>query len=74
MDGLRHDTVLPCHTINAACISSLLAATESSDLIKSKTFGSIIAGGFEFLSDMPMYLDRHNSLKYLARQVRFISI
>ncbi|KAF0987954.1 hypothetical protein HZS_6654 [Henneguya salminicola] len=51
--------LIPSHTINAACISSLLSTTTAYDMIKSRHYDAIIAGGFEFMTDMPIRISKN---------------
>ncbi|CAD7089434.1 unnamed protein product [Hermetia illucens] len=47
----------PAHTVTMACISSNQAITTGMGLIATGTFDVIVAGGVEFMSDVPI---RHN--------------
>ncbi|KAG8034252.1 hypothetical protein G9C98_001336 [Cotesia typhae] len=44
----------PAHTVTMACISSNVALTTGMGLIASGAFDSVIAGGVEFMSDIPI--------------------
>jgi acetyl-CoA acyltransferase len=48
----------PCHTVSMACISSNQAVTTSVGLINSGVYDVCIAGGVEFMSDVPIKLNR----------------
>lgn len=50
--GLSNKT--PAHTVTMACISSNAAITTGIGLIASGTYDVIIAGGAEFMSDVPI--------------------
>ncbi|XP_043268899.1 trifunctional enzyme subunit beta, mitochondrial [Venturia canescens] len=47
----------PAHTVTMACISSNVAMTTGMGLIASGVYDTIVAGGVEFMSDIPI---RHN--------------
>ena len=47
----------PAHTVTMACISSNQALTTGMGLIACGVYEAIIAGGVEFMSDIPI---RHN--------------
>lgn len=44
----------PAHTVTMACISSNAAMTTGIGLISSGVFDTIVAGGVEFMSDIPI--------------------
>lgn len=44
----------PAHTVTMACISSNQAITTGIGLIASGTYETIVAGGVEFMSDVPI--------------------
>lgn len=48
----------PCHTVTMACISSNQAITSAVGLIASGQCDTAIAGGVEFMSDVPIRLSR----------------
>uniref|UniRef100_A0A6M2DKI0 acetyl-CoA C-acyltransferase n=1 Tax=Xenopsylla cheopis TaxID=163159 RepID=A0A6M2DKI0_XENCH len=48
----------PCHTVTMACISSNVAITTGIGLINSGVYDIIVAGGVEFMSDVPIRLSR----------------
>ncbi|XP_060519292.1 trifunctional enzyme subunit beta, mitochondrial [Cylas formicarius] len=48
---------IPAHTVTMACISSNVAMTTAIGLINSGVYDMIVAGGVEFMSDVPI---RHN--------------
>nr|XP_058959667.1 trifunctional enzyme subunit beta, mitochondrial-like [Pocillopora verrucosa] len=48
----------PCHTVTMACISSNQAITSAVGLIASGQCDTVIAGGVEFMSDVPIRLSR----------------
>lgn len=50
--GLSNRT--PAHTVTMACISSNAAMTTGIGLIASGTYDTIVAGGVEFMSDVPI--------------------
>lgn len=47
-------TKTPAHTVTMACISSNQAITTGVGLIASGTYDIIVAGGVEFMSDVPI--------------------
>ncbi|XP_026466376.1 trifunctional enzyme subunit beta, mitochondrial-like [Ctenocephalides felis] len=48
----------PAHTVTMACISSNVAITTGIGLINSGVYDVIVAGGVEFMSDVPIRLSR----------------
>ncbi|KAK4884787.1 hypothetical protein RN001_001058 [Aquatica leii] len=48
----------PAHTVTMACISSNAAMTTGIGLIAAGVYDTIIAGGVEFMSDVPIRLNR----------------
>lgn len=48
----------PAHTVTMACISSNQAITTGVGLIATGTYDIIVAGGVEFMSDVPIRLSR----------------
>ena len=44
----------PAHTVTMACISSNVAMTTGMGLIASGVYDTIVAGGVEFMSDIPI--------------------
>ncbi|KAG9432289.1 trifunctional enzyme subunit beta, mitochondrial [Apis mellifera carnica] len=50
---------IPAHTVTMACISSNQALTTGMGLIACGVYDVIIAGGVEFLSDIPIRHSRH---------------
>ncbi|CAH0550847.1 unnamed protein product [Brassicogethes aeneus] len=48
----------PAHTVTMACISSNVAMTTAVGLINSGIYDLIVAGGVEFMSDIPIRLSR----------------
>ena len=44
----------PAHTVTMACISSNVAMTTGIGLINSGIYDAIVAGGVEFMSDIPI--------------------
>ncbi|KAK9892260.1 hypothetical protein WA026_019061 [Henosepilachna vigintioctopunctata] len=48
----------PAHTVTMACISSNVALTTGIGLISSGAFDVIVAGGVEFMSDVPIRFSR----------------
>ncbi|XP_044746034.1 trifunctional enzyme subunit beta, mitochondrial [Coccinella septempunctata] len=48
----------PAHTVTMACISSNVAITSAIGLIASGTYDTIVAGGVEFMSDIPIRFSR----------------
>lgn len=63
----------PAHTVTMACISSNQAITTGMGLIACGVYDTVIAGGVEFMSDIPI---RHNrrmrSLMLQANKARTI--
>ncbi|KAK2553671.1 Trifunctional enzyme subunit beta [Acropora cervicornis] len=49
---------IPCHTVTMACISSNQAITSAIGLVASGQCDTVIAGGVEFMSDVPIRLSR----------------
>ncbi|KAK3752743.1 hypothetical protein QZH41_018694, partial [Actinostola sp. cb2023] len=49
---------IPCHTVTMACISSNQAISTGVSLIASGSVDSVVAGGVEFMSDVPIRLSR----------------
>ncbi|KAJ8962506.1 hypothetical protein NQ318_000896 [Aromia moschata] len=48
----------PAHTVTMACISSNVAITSAIGLINSGIYDMIVCGGVEFMSDVPIRLNR----------------
>ncbi|KAF5275028.1 hypothetical protein FQA39_LY06965 [Lamprigera yunnana] len=48
----------PAHTVTMACISSNVAMTTGIGLIVAGVYDTIVAGGVEFMSDVPIRLNR----------------
>lgn len=48
----------PAHTVTMACISSNQAISTGIGLIASGTYDSVVCGGVEFMSDVPIRLSR----------------
>uniref|UniRef100_A0A1B0A1H2 acetyl-CoA C-acyltransferase n=1 Tax=Glossina pallidipes TaxID=7398 RepID=A0A1B0A1H2_GLOPL len=48
----------PAHTVTMACISSNAAITTGMGFIATGTFDTIVAGGVEFMSDVPIRFSR----------------
>lgn len=57
---------VPAHTVSQACISSNQAITAGMGLIYSGQCDSVIAGGIEFMSDVPIRLNRDLRKKLLT--------
>ncbi|CAJ0575154.1 unnamed protein product, partial [Mesorhabditis spiculigera] len=49
---------VPCHTVTLACISSNVAVADAIGMIKSDYADAVIAGGVEFMSDVPIRYNR----------------
>ncbi|XP_073848220.1 mitochondrial trifunctional protein beta subunit [Musca autumnalis] len=49
----------PAHTVTMACISSNAAITTGMGLIATGTYDTIVAGGVEFMSDVPIRFSRN---------------
>lgn len=72
---------IPCHTVTMACISSNQAITTAIGLIASGNCDAVIAGGVEFMSDVPIRLSRPlrktllsmNKAKTLGARVGLVS-
>ncbi|KAG5313123.1 ECHB enzyme, partial [Acromyrmex insinuator] len=62
IDYIVYGTVMqehtPAHTVTMACISSNQAITTGMGLIACGVYDAIIAGGVEFMSDVPIRLNR----------------
>ncbi|XP_002164406.1 trifunctional enzyme subunit beta, mitochondrial isoform X1 [Hydra vulgaris] len=56
---------VPAHSVTMACISSNQAITSGVGLIRSGVCNTIIAGGVEFMSDVPIRLNRELRKKLL---------
>lgn len=56
--GAGFSDKIPCHTVTMACISSNQAITSAIGLIASGQCDTAIAGGVEFMSDVPIRLSR----------------
>ncbi|XP_057313314.1 trifunctional enzyme subunit beta, mitochondrial-like [Hydractinia symbiolongicarpus] len=56
----------PAHTVTMACISSNQAITTGMGLIYSGQCDSVVAGGIEFMSDVPIRLNRDLRKKLLT--------
>lgn len=52
--GAGYSEHTPAHTITMACISSNQAITTAMGLIACGTYDVIVAGGVEFMSDIPI--------------------
>ncbi|KYQ50195.1 Trifunctional enzyme subunit beta, mitochondrial [Trachymyrmex zeteki] len=56
--GAGYSEHTPAHTVTMACISSNQAITTGMGLIACGVYDAIIAGGVEFMSDLPIRLNR----------------
>ena len=65
------DTI-PAHSVTLACISSNVAITDAMGMIKSGAVDSVIAGGVETMSDVPLRLTRklRTRLIYLQQKMK----
>ncbi|XP_016953461.1 trifunctional enzyme subunit beta, mitochondrial [Drosophila biarmipes] len=71
----------PAHTVTMACISSNAAITTGMGLIATNTYDVIVAGGVEFMSDVPIrhsrkmrsLLLRANKAKTLGQRLALLS-
>lgn len=71
----------PAHTVTMACISSNAAITTGMGLIATNTFDVIVAGGVEFMSDVPIRHSRKmrslmlkaNKAKTLGQRLSLLS-
>jgi acetyl-CoA acyltransferase len=71
----------PAHTVTMACISSNQAITTGMGLIATGTYDSIVCGGVEFMSDVPIrhsrkmrsLLLRANKAKTLGQRLSLLS-
>ncbi|XP_017001950.3 trifunctional enzyme subunit beta, mitochondrial [Drosophila takahashii] len=71
----------PAHTVTMACISSNAAITTGMGLIATNTYDVIVAGGVEFMSDVPIrhsrkmrsLLLRANKAKTLGQRLSLLS-
>merc|ERR1719414_1308872 len=59
---------IPCHTVTQACISSNQAITSVLSEIKTGQIECGIAGGVDFMSDVPIRYNRSSRAKMLASQ------
>lgn len=57
---------VPAHTVSQACISSNQAITAGMGLIYSGQCDTVVAGGIEFMSDVPIRLNRDLRKKLLT--------
>ncbi|KAB0799330.1 hypothetical protein PPYR_07210 [Photinus pyralis] len=70
----------PAHTVTMACISSNAALTTGIGLISAGVYDVIVAGGVEFMSDVPIRLNRKmrslllrvNKAKTLAQRLQLM--
>lgn len=68
-------TKTPAHTVTMACISSNQAMTTGIGLIATGTYDVVVAGGVEFMSDVPIRHSRKmRSLMLKANKVRMPSL
>ncbi|EAA00331.4 AGAP011827-PA, partial [Anopheles gambiae str. PEST] len=71
----------PAHTVTMACISSNQAITTGMGLIATGTYDAIVAGGVEFMSDVPIrhsrkmrsLMLRANKAKTLGQRLQLLS-
>ena len=71
----------PAHTVTMACISSNAAITTGIGLITAGVFDVVVAGGVEFMSDVPIRLNRKmrslllkaNKAKTLMQRLQLMS-
>lgn len=72
---------VPAHTVTMACISSNQAITSGIGLIHSGACDTVVAGGVEFMSDVPIRFSRElrkrmfslNKAKSLGQRLKIIS-
>ena len=63
------DTI-PAHTVTLACISSNVAITDAMGMIKSGAVDSVIAGGVETMSDVPLRLSRKLRTRLISMNLK----
>jgi len=59
---------IPCHTVTQACISSNQAITSIVDQVNTGQIDCGIAGGVDFMSDVPIRYNRSSRMKMMASQ------
>ncbi|XP_033645202.1 trifunctional enzyme subunit beta, mitochondrial-like [Asterias rubens] len=67
--GAGFSNKIPCHTVTLACISSNVAITSGMGMIMTDQGDSFIAGGVEFMSDVPIRHSRQMR-KFMLTQNR----
>lgn len=71
--GAGYSERTPAHTVTMACISSNQAITTGMGLIACGVYDTIVAGGVEFMSDIPIRHSRHmRSLMLQANKAKTI--
>jgi len=61
--GISNKT--PCHTVTQACVSSNQAIASAVNMIKSGQADTVVAGGVDFMSDVPIKYNRKMRSKML---------
>ncbi|CAJ0929128.1 unnamed protein product, partial [Mesorhabditis belari] len=59
---------IPCNTVTLACISSNVAVTDAIGMLKSGYANAVVAGGVEFMSDVPIRYNRKARKAMLGMQ------
>lgn len=73
--GAGFSESIPAHTVTQACISSNQAITSCIGLLASGQAEVAIAGGVEFMSDVPIRHSRYmRSLMFEVRRKKYLSI
>lgn len=72
--GAGYSDRIPAHTVTMACISSNQAITTGIGLIACGAYDAIIAGGVEFMSDVPIrHSRRMRSLMLQANKAKTLA-
>lgn len=58
MLGAGLPSTIPAHTCTAACVSANIAVTSACDMINSGQVNTVIAGGVESMSDLPIKIGK----------------
>jgi acetyl-CoA acyltransferase len=56
---------IPCHTVTMACISSNQAVSQGANMIMTGNANTIVAGGVETMSDVPIRFSRNLRKRFL---------
>lgn len=61
---------IPAHTVTLACISSNVAVTDAMGMINSGAVDTVIAGGVETMSDVPLRLSRKLRTRLISMNLK----